>query len=283
MSGAFTAWPAPAKLNLFLHILGRRTDGYHELQTLFQLLDWGDEVRLQITSDGRIERVGNLPGVPAQSDLAVRAARALQAHCGVRAGALIDIHKRIPLGSGLAGGSSDAATTLVALNELWGCGLSKPELAELGLALGADVPVFVLGRSAWAEGVGERLEPLRLGTRHYVLIFPGLRIATAEVFADPHLPRDTPAIEPARWRFESSRNDCEAVVLARHPELREVMQAAAAFGSPRLTGTGSCIFLPAEGENAARGITTALKPRYNVRAVRGVDHSPLLARLSADA
>jgi 4-diphosphocytidyl-2-C-methyl-D-erythritol kinase len=274
-------WPAPAKLNLFLHVTRRRDDGYHELQTLYQILEWGD--RLQVEpgpAGGKIRRSTVHPDIPEAEDLCIRAARLLQAECGCRRGATIGIEKRIPPGSGLGGGSSDAATVLHVLNRYWGCGLSATELADLGLRLGADVPVFVHGHSAWAEGIGERLRATELGERHYVLVFPGEGIATRDVFTDPLLPRDTPARAFSELDPQACRNDCERVVLARHPVLSRVMAELSEYGCPRLSGTGSCIFLPVAGAAEAAGTTSRLKSRYNVRAVRGVDRSPLLEKLS---
>lgn len=273
-----STWPAPAKLNLFLHIIGRRADGYHRLQTLFQLLDWGDELTIEVTRDGSITRAQTVAGVPEREDLTLRAAQLLQRECGCRQGVKISLNKRIPLGAGLGGGSSDAATVLHALNQLWGCGLSVPAMVELGARLGADVPVFVFGHSAWAEGVGEQLQALSTGEPWYVLVFPGIAVSTAKVLADPDLKRDTPPMQPSEFDLASTGNDCTEVVLRLFPALREIMRDLAHWGSPRLTGTGSCIFLPVSGKNQADRITTALESRYTVRAVRGVDHSPLLAK-----
>ena len=191
---AWTRWPAPAKLNLFLHIVGRRDDGYHLLQTVFQLLDWGDEVRLRVRDDGEIRRVDPLPGVPDDADLGVRAALALQRATGCRLGADIAIEKRVPIGGGLGGGSSDAATVLVALNALWGTGLDDDALADIAHGLGADVPVFVRGTSAWAEGVGERLTPLALPERWFVVVDPGVSVPTRELFQVPELTRNSPQL-----------------------------------------------------------------------------------------
>ena len=275
-----SAWPAPAKLNLFLHVTGRRADGMHELQTLYQLLDWGDQLHIEAVPDGEIRRVTGHPDIAEAEDLGIRAARLLQAESGCRQGARIGVQKHIPLGSGLGGGSSDAATVLLALNELWACGLTRAELAGLGLKLGADVPVFVHGHSAWGEGIGEHLKPVELGERHYVLVFPGPGISTREVFNDPLLGRDTPRMEPDKTELSACRNDCERVVLARHSGIRDVMADLAGYGNPRMTGTGSCIFLSTENKNAADSVTSRLKSRYNVRAVRGVDRSPLLQKLS---
>jgi 4-diphosphocytidyl-2-C-methyl-D-erythritol kinase len=280
--GPATAWPAPAKINLFLHVTGRRADGYHELQTLFQLLDWGDEVLLRVTDGPGIGRVAADYAVAEDADLAVRAARALQSATACRQGAEISVRKRIPLGTGLGGGSSDAATVLLALNRLWGCGLGLAELAELGARLGADVPVFIRGHSAMATGIGERLEPVVIGPRHYVLVFPGLSIATGEVFADPELCRDSGPISLAEALAGLGRNDCEAVVKKRHPAMAEAMAELARWGRPRMTGTGSALFL--RQDSLERAISTAreIKSLYNARAVTGVDRSPLHEMLDAD-
>ena len=278
-------WPAPAKLNLFLHITGRRADGYHELQTLFQLLDWGDTVSIVTLDNGQVHRDRPLAGVPEDQDLGIRAARLLKRETGVDRGARIGVEKRIPLGSGLGGGSSDAATVLVALNALWGCGLNTDELAGLGLRLGADVPLFVRGHSAFAEGVGERLSPLSLGERHYLLAWPGVSVSTARVFADPRLPRDTPRLS---WRqpdglreFAGLGNDCQGVVLDMVPEVRELAHELGRFGEARLSGTGSALFVCMPDAEAAQRAAFELKSRYTVRAVAGLDRSPLLERLGA--
>jgi len=273
-------WPAPAKLNLFLHITGRRSDGYHEIQTVFQLLDWGDVLNFSVTKDGRIGRRNELPGIPETEDLSLRAARLLQGVSGSRRGVEIALDKRIPPGSGLGGGSSDAATVLHALNVLWDCGLSIAELAELGLSLGADVPVFVHGQSAWAEGIGERLTPLSLGDTWYVLVFPEISISTAEVFRDPGLKCDRSPVGFSSSATGLTGNDCEPVVLKLYPRMQEIMQELSCWGVPRLTGTGSCIFIVCNGKNQADDTTRQLKCRYNVRAVRGVDRSSLLKKVS---
>lgn len=272
-------WPAPAKLNLFLRVTGRRPDGYHELQTLFQLLDWGDEIAVDISGTPAIRRTGDDYGVPEDGDLALRAARLLQSAAGVNKGAVIDVKKRIPMGAGLGGGSSDAATVLVALNRLWGCGLTPDQLAALGLELGADVPVFVHGHTALAEGVGERLQPVSLGPRHYVLVLPGIHIPTREVFSDPDLPRDSPPISLEAARAGEGGNDCEGVVRRRYPEMDRAFRALARWGEPRMTGTGSGIFLGMPDHGSAIGAASEIKSLYNVRAVDGMDRSPLHRRL----
>ena len=274
-------WPAPAKINLFLHVTGRRPDGYHELQTLFQLLDWGDDVGIRITAGPAITRVGADYPVPADDDLAIRAARLLQNETGCSRGAEIRVHKRIPLGSGMGGGSTDAATVLLVLNRLWKCGLDLPELARLGIRLGADVPVFVHGHSALATGIGDRLQPVSLGPRHYVLVFPGIAIGTREVFSDPDLRRNSAPIGLPEALSGAGRNDCEAVVRKRYPALAGLLERLQRWGQPRMTGTGSGIFLPMDSAEEAIGAAHGMKTLYNVRAVSGVDRSPLHERLDA--
>jgi len=274
------SWPAPAKLNLFLHITGRRPDGYHDLQTLFQILDWGDELRFNINNSGQISRSCNIDGISEAEDVCVRAARLLKARFDVQQGVHIDLTKRIPMGAGLGGGSSDAATVLLALNQLWSLGLTQQQLADLGLELGADVPVFVHGRSALAEGRGEKLQAVTLGQRFYVLVFPGISISTAEVFRHSQLKRDSELIDMSLASLESGRNDCEPVVLKMYPELKKIMQDLRSWGQPHMSGTGSTIFLPFDDKKTAISAASELKCRYNVRPVGGVDQSPLLDNLS---
>ena len=276
------AWPAPAKLNLFLHVTGRCADGYHTLQTLFQLLDWGDEVWIEPNAGPDIRRRASDYDVPESDDLAVRAARRLQSATGCGQGADIAVTKRIPMGAGLGGGSSDAATVLVVLNRLWGCGLETSELAGLGRSLGADIPVFVHGHTAMAEGIGDRLEPVSLGERHYVIVFPGLSIPTGAIFSDPGLKRDSERIALADALSGTARNDCEAVVRERYPEMARILDSLRQWGEPSMTGTGSAIFLRAESMKQANDTAQALKNLYNVRAVSGVDQSPLHRKLNND-
>lgn len=278
--------PAPAKLNLFLHITGRREDGYHTLQTVFQLLDWGDTVTLERMPGSTIERVGAVEGVPEDADLALRAAARLQQAAREAgrpaAGARIALEKRIPLGSGLGGASTDAASVLLGLNTLWGCHFDLPTLARLGLELGADVPVFVEGASAFARGVGERLEPLSLGERWYVLVFPEAGVSTAELFQAPSLRRDAPHLSRAPQEGGAALgNDFFPVLKARCPDIAEMARFLEHYGTPRLSGTGSTLFLEAADEDAANRLTSALKIHYNVRAVRGRDRSPAHEALSA--
>lgn len=275
------AWPAPAKLNLFLHITGRRPDGYHELQTLFQILDWGDELRFTINDSGCITRSCNNKSINESEDICVRAAQLLRERHAVKKGVHIDLLKQIPIGAGLGGGSSDAATVLVALNRLWSCGQTQQQLAKAGLELGADVPVFVHGHSALAQGRGEKLQAVALGLRYYVLIFPEFSISTAEVFSQHHLKRNSKPLDLASVGLQPGRNDCEAVALEMYPQLKIIMQDLLAWGQPRMSGTGSTIFLSFDDKKTAIDAAGELKCRYNVRAVGGVDRSQLLDNLSA--
>lgn len=276
-----STWPAPAKLNLFLHVTGRRPDGYHEIQTLFQLIDWGDQITLRATSDGAIRREPADYPVAEADDLVVRAAHALRQATDCVQGACIGVRKNIPLGSGLGGGSSDAATVLLGLNHLWGCGLGLADLAALGVRLGADVPLFVHGHTAMARGIGDRLEPVALGTRHYVLVFPGLSISTQAVFGDPDLRRDSRPISLAEALAGGGRNDCEAVVSKRYPAMASALENLRQWGRPVMTGTGSGIFLPMDSAEQAISAARKIKTLYNVRAVSGVDRSPLREMLDA--
>jgi 4-diphosphocytidyl-2-C-methyl-D-erythritol kinase len=279
---AWTIWPAPAKLNLFLHIVGRRADGYHLLQTVFQLLDWGDDVRLRVRADGDIRRLDPLPGVAAQADLAVRAARALREASGTRLGADIAIEKRIPLGGGLGGGSSDAATTLAALNELWKTGLDEQALAELGAGLGADVPVFVHGRSAWAEGVGDELVPLALPYRWYVVIDPAASVPTRELFQAAELTRNSqPLTIPLFASGVPTRNVFEPVVCGRFPAVAAALDWLAGYGEARLSGSGGCIFAPVASREAGLAVLAECPPGMRGVVARGADESPLRERLAA--
>jgi 4-diphosphocytidyl-2-C-methyl-D-erythritol kinase len=270
-----SAWPAPAKLNLFLHVTGQRADGYHELQTLFQLLDWGDEVSIEPLDEPGIKRPRALYAVQEADDLAVRAALLLQAETSCRQGARIEVKKRIPAGAGLGGGSSDAATVLMVLNRLWGCGLDVDELASIGIRLGADVPVFVRGHSALASGVGDELQSVDLGDRYYLLIFPGFSISTGGVFRHRDLPRESSKISLSEALAGAGRNDCEVVVKKQFPHLKQMLEDMEQWGAARMTGTGSTYFISMPDEKTAKSTAQAIKCRYNVRAVRGVNRSPL--------
>ena len=234
--------PAPAKLNLMLHILGRRADGYHELQTLFQFLDFGDELGFSLRSDGEICLHTPVDGVPHDSNLIVRAARLLQQQTGCTLGANIWLDKRLPMGGGIGGGSSDAATTLLGLNHLWQLHCSEDQLAALGLSLGADVPVFVRGHAAFAEGVGEKLQPVTLSEPWFLVAIPQVLVSTAEIFSDPELTRDTPPIKVRSLLEGGGRNDCQPVVQKRYPEVHNALILLNKFVPTRLTGTGACVF-----------------------------------------
>lgn len=278
-------WPAPAKLNLFLHVLGRRPDGYHELQTLFQFVDLCDELEFAPRRDGDVVREAGSEEVSESEDLVVRAAQVLRLAAAERApaepvpGVSISVRKRIPLQAGLGGGSSDAATTLVALNRLWGLGFTTHELARMGRVLGADVPVFVHGRAAWAEGVGDRLEPAEPPEALYVVLRPDCRVSTAEIFQAPELTRNSPPITIRAFFGSGGRNDCEPVVRARYRPVAEALDWLGRFASSRLTGTGSCVYAVMPDEAAARKVIAALPERWQGFMVRGHNRSPLLDRL----
>ncbi|NOX91496.1 MAG: 4-(cytidine 5'-diphospho)-2-C-methyl-D-erythritol kinase [Gammaproteobacteria bacterium] len=289
------AWFAPAKLNLFLHITGQRPDGFHELQTVFQFLDFGDVLRFCVRADGQLRRVVDVPGVPEAEDLIIRAARLLQAETGCTQGVDIHIEKTLPMGGGLGGGSSDAATTLVALNDLWRLGLGEDQLAVLGLQLGADVPVFVRGRAAWAEGVGEKLEPVMLPEPWFVVLAPGVQVSTAKLFSDTQLTRDARPIkirDYLSWvgsggagnmsgalfcRDGGSRvgNVFEPLVRARYHEVDVALTDLMRFAPARLTGTGGCVFAAFECESQAREVAKQLENRWQTIVAAGCNRSPL--------
>jgi 4-diphosphocytidyl-2-C-methyl-D-erythritol kinase len=275
-------WPAPAKLNLMLHITGRRDDGYHLLQTVFQFVDYGDRLAFEVLPDARIERADPLPGIPPEKDLTLRAARLLQRHTGCGRGAVIRLDKCLPMGGGLGGGSSDAATVLRALDRLWGTNLPIVELAALGLSLGADVPVFVRGRAAWAEGVGERLTPIEIDQPWYLVIDPQVTVSTAEVFAAPELTRDSPALTIRDFLSGGGENVFEAVVLARYPGVREAFEWLDHRAGARLTGSGGCVFASFAGREEAEGLLGQVPARWRGFIARGRNRSPLLDRLDRE-
>lgn len=276
------AWPAPAKLNLMLRIVGRRADGYHLLQTVFQFLDCGDWLWFEPRTDGTIIRASEIPGLPMDDDLTVRAARLLQRATGSSQGATIRIVKQLPLGSGLGGGSSDAATTLIALNHQWQAGLTLTELAALGLTLGADVPVFIHGHAAWAEGVGERLTPVDLDQPWFLVLSPACHVATGIVFNDPELTRNSPLITITDFMTGAGGNDCEDVVYRRYPKVAAAAAWLAQYGPARLTGTGACVFAAFPDAASAEQGLAQLPPDWTGFIARGCNCSPLhqhLARL----
>ena len=274
----WSEWPAPAKVNLFLQITGLRPDGYHELQTVFRLLDWGDTIHLRTRHDGVITRIGDgAAGVCEAEDLLVCAAKILQKEANCRQGADIRIEKRIPVGGGFGGGSSDAATVLVALNLLWALGLVEQQLADMGLRLGADVPVFVRGRNAWGEGIGERLTPLDLPAAWYVLASPGVHASTAGLFQATDLTRDAaPATISGFLSGTAFDNAFEPVLRRREPAVEALFAVLASIGTPRLTGSGSGCFVEFASREAAEAAFVALPPGLNAWLAAGVDRSPLL-------
>lgn len=268
-------YPAPAKLNLFLHVVGRRADGYHLLQTLFRFIDHGDSLSFSPRDDGAVVLTNPLPGVPPEDDLTVRAARLLQAETGCRKGVDIRIEKRLPLGGGLGGGSSDAATVLLALNHLWQLGLPRQRLQEIGLTLGADVPVFIFGRNAFAEGVGEALQPVDLPPGWYVVLEPPVQVPTAVIFGAPDLKRDTAAMLASDWKPGVGDNDLEPIATSRFPIVAEHLRWLAAFGKARMTGSGACVFAEFERKEAAEVVIRALPPRMRGWVTAGLDCHPL--------
>lgn len=275
-------WPAPAKINLFLHVLGRRADGYHRLQTLFQFLDYGDALSFCLREDGQIRRSAGPAEIPEDSDLAIRAARALRAACAGRQGVDIAVDKRTPTGAGLGGGSSDAATVLVALNRLWDCGLATDRLAAIGLTLGADVPVFVRGLAAWAEGVGELLTPVQLPEPWYVVLVPPVQVATAAVFGAPELKRDSAPITLADYLAGAGHNDCTPVTCERYPLVAEALRWLEAQGyQARMSGTGGAVFAACRDESAARATVARAPAEWRGFAARGLNVSPLAAIIRA--
>jgi 4-diphosphocytidyl-2-C-methyl-D-erythritol kinase len=275
-----TPWPAPAKLNLFLHITGRRDDGYHLLQSVFQFLDFGDEIYIETRQDGAIHRLNTLPGVAPEQDLVVRAARLLQQHSGCRLGADIRVVKQLPMGGGLGGGSSDAATVLVALNRLWDINLPVMELAQLGLQLGADVPVFVHGHAAWAEGVGEILQPVELPEPWYLVVIPPVEVSTAKIFSDPQLTRDCQAIKIRAFLAGESKNVCQPVASRHYPEIAQALTWLGQFAEAKMTGTGSCIFAAFDTEGQARAVYQHLPAGWRGFVAKGNNRSALYNRLA---
>jgi 4-diphosphocytidyl-2-C-methyl-D-erythritol kinase len=269
------AYPAPAKLNLFLHVTGRRADGYHLLQTVFRFIDYGDTLRFTLRGDGQIHLTAPLPGVLMENDLCFRAARLLQATTGTTQGVEIALEKRLPLGGGLGGGSSDAATTLIVLNRLWGTNLSRAELMALGLTLGADVPVFLFGDNAWAEGVGEQLTPITLQPAWYVVLVPPISVATAEVFSAPELTRNTLPVTIPAFSAGQIHNDLEPVVTGRYPSVARHLDWLKQYSAAHMTGSGACVFAAFTTEQAAREVW-ANKPAWIEGFVaRGLDQHPL--------
>ncbi|MFZ4527233.1 MAG: 4-(cytidine 5'-diphospho)-2-C-methyl-D-erythritol kinase [Undibacterium curvum] len=271
--------PAPAKLNLFLHVTGRRDDGYHLLQTAFQLIDRCDLLDFDVRQDGQILRTNDVPGVPADSDLIVRAARLLQQKTGTTLGADLTLHKVLPMGGGVGGGSSDAATTLMALNHLWQTGLSRTELMALGLQLGADVPFFIFGENAFAEGVGEELQAISTPERWFVVIEPGVHVPTPAIFSSRELTRDSKAVRIADFSSNAEnywRNDLQTVACAMFPQVDEAIQWLSKFGNAKMTGSGACVFCAFADESAADKVIMQMPGRWKSWKAKSLNQHPLV-------
>ena len=275
-------WPAPAKLNLFLHVTGRRPDGYHNLQTLFRFVDFSDHLYFTPRGDGVFTRTGDPEGIAEKDDLVLRAAHAIRQASGAPLGADIHVEKRIPLGAGLGGGSSNAATTLVALNRLWNLGMPADELAQIGLRLGADVPVFVRGYTAWAEGVGERLTPVVADEPWYLIVVPPVSVSTAEIFSAPELVRDHQRVDFDEFRAGRTVNDCEAITTARYPQVAEALAWLREHGTGRMSGTGAAVFAAFATRADAEALAAKLPDDKSWKAIvaRGRNRSPLLEAVS---
>jgi 4-diphosphocytidyl-2-C-methyl-D-erythritol kinase len=279
MTAGEYAWPAPAKLNLLLRIVGRRPDGYHLLQTVFQFIDLSDELYFGLRTDGGIHRANEVPGVSEADDLVIRAARLLQREAGCGLGADIRVEKRIPMGGGLGGGSSDAATTLVALNRLWNCGLDTVHLMQLGLQLGADVPIFIHGHAAWAEGVGERFSEIDPATPVYLLLVPAVHVDTGRVFQDPELTRNSHRITIRDFLAGEQGNDCLDVVRKRYPAIGQAFDWLDKKADARMTGTGACLFAPCASRSEAEALLAERPTGVAAYVVQGMNRSPLLEAL----
>jgi len=281
-AGLGTPWPAPAKLNLMLRVVGRRPNGYHELQTVFQFIDRCDRLWFDVRDDGRVRRLTSVSGVPEAEDLTVRAARALQEATGCGLGVDIRCEKMLPMGGGLGGGSSDAATTLVALNQLWGTELDEDALSEIALPLGADVPVFVRGRAAWAEGVGERLSPVELPQPWYLVLAPPCSVSTRDVFCHPELTRDSVCIKLEDFLSGNAVNDCLPVVRRGYPPVEAALAWLDHWGGGRLTGTGACIFAVFDARERALDVSRQAPAHLQAFVAQGLNRSPLLDRLDQE-
>ena len=271
--------PAPAKLNLFLHITGVRDDGYHNLQTIFQLLDYSDEVTLKLRQDGVINRVEGLESVEPEDDLIVKAARALQHHTSCSYGADLGVRKALPIGGGIGGGSSDAATTLLGLNQLWKCDVPQGELLAIARTLGADVPVFVKGTSAWAEGIGEELTPLELPEKWYLVVHPNVFVSTSKLFSSKLLTRNKTILNMRISSTADTENVFESVVRSEYPEVEKSLEWLSKFAPARMTGTGSCVFASFESKDQAVAVMQQLPRKWVAFVAKAVNNSPLLDAL----
>lgn len=267
---------SPAKLNLFLHITGKREDGYHNLQTLFQLLDYGDRIEFSANTTGKVELSPSIPGLPTDQNFIYQAAQILQQHSGCSLGANIRLEKRLPMGGGLGGGSSNAATTLLGLNKLWQLNLTEKTLMKIGVQLGADVPVFILGQTAWAEGVGEQLTPVEMPNHWYLVVVPNAHVSTAKVFAHQGLTRNSHPIKIRAFLEQGGKNDCQSVVEALYPEVKKARQWLAQFAEARLTGTGACLFAKFDSETDAQSVYEQIPAPWTGFVAKGVNRSLLL-------
>ena len=276
-----TSWPAPAKINLFLHITGQRSDGYHQLQTVFQFLDYCDHLQFQVTKQPEIRLLTSIAGVDDDDNLIVRAAKLLQQHADIKSGVEITLDKQLPMGGGLGGGSSNAATTLVALNTLWQCQLSNDELARLGLILGADVPVFIHGHAAWAEGIGEKLTTVSPPEPWYVVIVPNCHVSTVDIFSAPELTRDCEHITISRFLSGEGRNICEDVVTKNYPLVADALDWLAQYAESRMSGTGACVFADFESQHLAQKVVTNLPEGWQGFVAKGCNQSPLSALIAS--
>ncbi|WP_082752831.1 4-(cytidine 5'-diphospho)-2-C-methyl-D-erythritol kinase [Janthinobacterium sp. B9-8] len=268
-------FPAPAKLNLFLHIIGRRSDGYHLLQSVFQLIDLADTISLRVNDNGEVRHLNPLPGVPAESDLTVRAARLLQQATGCSKGVDIQVEKRLPMGGGVGGGSSDAATVMLALNRLWQLNLSRSKLMELGLSLGADVPFFIFGENAFVEGIGEIMTPILTPEAHFVILHPQVHVSTPQIFSDPSLTRDTPPITVPHLSSAMTQNDLEEVARKSYPEISESITWLGQHANARMTGSGSCVFASFSSPNEANRVIYDLPKNMTGYVARSLSKHPL--------
>ncbi len=276
-------WPAPAKINLFLHVTGQRSDGYHELQTAFQFLDYCDYLSFEHTLDNDIQLLTAMDGVEHKDNLIVRAAKLLRDYTGINKGVLIALEKKLPMGGGLGGGSSNAATTLIALNHVWNCQLSNKQLAQLGLDLGADVPIFIYGHAAWAEGVGEKLVAISPPEPWYVVIVPDCQVSTAEIFSAPQLTRDCRSITISRFLSGEGKNVCEGVVRKNYPLVAKALDWLSNYATPRMTGTGACVFADFSSQQQAQDVLAMLPNHWRGFIAKGCNESPLTQCMKMNA
>ncbi|WOH37832.1 4-(cytidine 5'-diphospho)-2-C-methyl-D-erythritol kinase [Thalassotalea fonticola] len=279
MNNSFQRFSSVAKINRFLHITGQRSNGYHELQTIFQFLDFGDSLEFKINNSGQVNLLTPIAGVSNDSNLIVKAAKRLQLQAGCSLGVEIKLQKQLPMGGGLGGGSSNAATTLLALNKLWQLNYTTDQLAELGISLGADVPVFVRGCTAFAQGIGEHLTPIVVDTPWFLVTIPNCSISTAEIFGAKELPRNTAKIDINNVDIDSCHNDCEKLVIKRYPEVAKLMSWLLEYAPSRLTGTGACIFSSFKDKKSAEQVQSKLPNGVKSFVAKGLSHSPILAEL----